>query len=41
MRYLEVNNMPQQMKDSGVMWIGSIPVSWNTIKFKYLHDEYG
>lgn len=30
--------MPRQMKDSGVMWIESIPVSWNTIKFKYLHD---
>lgn len=30
--------MPQQMKDSGIEWIGSIPDSWNTIKFKYLHN---
>ena len=29
--------MSREMKDSGVEWIGSIPKSWNTIKFKYLH----
>lgn len=30
--------MPRQMKDSGIKWIGNIPDSWNTIKFKYLHN---
>ena len=30
--------MPQQMKDSRIEWIGNIPDSWNTIKFKYLHN---
>ena len=30
--------MPRQMKDSGIEWIGNIPDSWNTIKFKYLHN---
>lgn len=34
---LGVNDMSREMKDSGVEWIGSIPKSWNTIKFKYLH----
>lgn len=29
--------MSREMKESGVDWIGSIPKSWNTIKFKYLH----
>lgn len=29
--------MPRQMKDSGIGWIGSIPETWHTIKFKYLH----
>jgi len=29
--------MSREMKESGIDWIGSIPKSWNTIKFKYLH----
>ena len=29
--------MSREMKASGIDWIGSIPKSWNTIKFKYLH----
>lgn len=29
--------MSRKMKESGIDWIGSIPKSWNTIKFKYLH----
>ena len=29
--------MSREMKESGIDWIGSIPESWNTIKFKYLH----
>lgn len=31
--------MSRQMKDSRIGWIGIIPESWNTIKFKYLHDR--
>lgn len=31
------NDMSREMKESGIDWIGSIPKSWNTIKFKYLH----
>lgn len=34
---LGVNDMSREMKASGIDWIGSIPKSWNTIKFKYLH----
>lgn len=30
--------MARQMKDSGIEWIGEIPESWNTIRFKYLHN---
>ncbi len=30
--------MPRHMKDSAIEWIGEIPVSWNTIRFKYLHN---
>lgn len=30
--------MGRKMKDSGVEWIGEIPETWNTIKFKYLHN---
>lgn len=30
--------MAREMKDSGVQWVGTIPKSWKTIKFKYLHD---
>lgn len=30
--------MPRAMKDSGIKWIGVIPVEWTTIKFKYLHN---
>lgn len=26
------------MKDSGIEWIGDIPVDWSVIKFKYLHN---
>ena len=26
------------MKDSGIEWIGEIPESWDTVKFKYLHN---
>ena len=29
--------MSRKMKESGIDWIGSIPMPWNTIKFKYLH----
>lgn len=28
----------REMKDSGVKWIGRIPQTWKTIRFKYLHD---
>ena len=27
-----------EMKDSGIEWIGEIPVGWETIRFKYLHN---
>ena len=27
-----------EMKDSGVEWIGEIPVGWNTVRLKYLGD---
>ena len=29
--------MTREMKDSGIEWIGDIPLEWNTVKFKYLH----
>lgn len=29
--------MSRKMKESGIDWIGRIPKSWNTIKFRYLH----
>ena len=29
--------MSRKMKESGIDWIGSIPMPWNTIKIKYLH----
>ena len=28
------NDMSRKMKESGIDWIGSIPMPWNTIKFK-------
>ena len=31
--------MARAMKDSGIPWIGEIPVSWNVIKNKYLLEE--
>ena len=30
--------MPRAMKDSGIEWLGDIPATWKTIKFKYLHN---
>lgn len=30
--------MAREMKDSGIEWIGEIPSTWNTVRFKYLHD---
>ena len=33
--------MAREMKDSGVNWIGSIPSSWDVIKFKYLFSIIG
>lgn len=30
--------MAREMKDSGIEWIGEIPIDWQTIKFKYLHN---
>lgn len=30
--------MAREMKDSGIEWIGEIPVNWGTIRFKYLHN---
>lgn len=30
--------MAREMKDSGVEWIGEIPSTWQTIRFKYLHN---
>ena len=30
--------MARAMKDSGIEWIGEIPVGWETVRFKYLHD---
>lgn len=29
----------RNMKDSGIEWIGEIPEEWQTIKFKYLHNQ--
>ena len=29
----------RKMKDSGIEWIGEIPEEWQTIKFKYLHNQ--
>lgn len=26
------------MKDSGIKWLGQIPIEWGTIRFKYLHN---
>ena len=33
-----ISNMPcyEQMKDSGVEWLGEIPVGWEVRKIKYL-----
>lgn len=33
--------MARQMKDSGIEWIGEIPETWDTIKFKYLFSITG
>lgn len=30
--------MAREMKDSGIEWIGDIPSTWNTVRFKYLHN---
>ncbi len=30
--------MARTMKDSGIEWIGTIPFTWGTIRFKYLHN---
>ncbi|MEE5994069.1 MAG: restriction endonuclease subunit S [Oscillospiraceae bacterium] len=30
--------MSRPMKDSGIEWIGEIPESWGTIRFKFLHN---
>lgn len=30
----------REMKDSGIEWIGKIPVEWTTIKIKYVASLY-
>lgn len=32
--------MAREMKDSGIEWIGEIPVSWQVAKIKYFYDCY-
>ena len=34
MRCLEVNEMPRQMKESGVEWIGEIPCDWRVARLR-------
>ena len=36
---LGVNDMSREMKDSGVEWIGEIPVSWKVEKLQYHIQE--
>ncbi|MEE1282098.1 MAG: restriction endonuclease subunit S [Acutalibacteraceae bacterium] len=33
--------MAREMKNSGIEWIGEIPVGWEMIKFKYIFDIIG
>lgn len=30
--------MAKEMRNSGIQWIGEIPSTWNTVRFKYLHN---
>ena len=32
--------MAREMKDSGIAWIGEIPINWETTKIKYFYDCY-
>ena len=31
--------MAREMKDSGVQWIGEIPVDWQIMRIKYIADN--